>query len=151
MGYILELRKEIGHRPIIISGAGAILIDKNKKILLQKRRDNGYWDYPAGSMELGESFEDCARREVYEETGLICGKLEYFTDLSGKDYYYEYPNGDKAYIAGILYLCRDYTGEMKIQESEVITQEFFAADDLPANIIPHKRTLFDMIRVHLSA
>ena len=150
MGYILELRKEIGHRPIIISGAGAILIDKNKKILLQKRRDNGYWDYPAGSMELGESFEECARREVYEETGLICGKLEYFTDLSGKDYYYEYPNGDKAYIAGILYLCRDYTGEMKIQESEVITQEFFAADNLPANIIPHKRPLFDMIRVHLS-
>ncbi len=150
MGYILELRKEIGHRPIIISGAGAILIDKNKKILLQKRRDNGYWDYPAGSMELGESFEECARREVYEETGLICGKLEYFTDLSGKDYYYEYPNGDKAYIAGILYLCRDYTGEMKIQESEVITQEFFAADNLPANIIPHKRPLFDMIRAHLS-
>ena len=150
MGYILELRKEIGHRPIIISGAGAILIDKNKKILLQKRRDNGYWDYPAGSMELGESFEECARREVYEETGLICGKLEYFTDLSGKDYYYEYPNGDKAYIAGILYLCRDYTGEMEIQESEVITQEFFAADDLPANIIPHKSPLFDMIRAHLS-
>ncbi len=150
MGYILELRKEIGHRPIIISGAGAILIDKNKKILLQKRRDNGYWDYPAGSMELGESFEECARREVYEETGLICGKLEYFTDLSGKDYYYEYPNGDKAYIAGILYLCKDYTGEMKIQESEVITQEFFAADDLPENIIPHKRPLFDMIRAHLS-
>ena len=72
MGYVMELRKFIGSRPVIVAGAGVILVNEKNEILLQKRADNGFWDYPAGSMELGESFEECARREVYEETGLVC-------------------------------------------------------------------------------
>lgn len=35
--------------------------------MLQKRKDNGYWGYPGGSMELGESFEETARREALEQ------------------------------------------------------------------------------------
>ncbi len=108
MGYILELRKAVGSRPLIMAGAGVILINERNEILLQRRSDNGYWDYPAGSMELGESFEECARREVLEESGLECGRLEYLMDMSGEDSFYEYPNGDKVYLAGILYICRDF-------------------------------------------
>jgi mutator protein MutT len=136
MGYILDLRKTLGSRPLIMAGAGVILINENNEILLQKRADNGCWDYPAGSMELGESFEECARREVCEETGLVCGRLEYFMSLSGKDTFYEYPNGDKVFLAAILYICRDFSGEMKIQENEVITQKFFPVDKLPENSDP---------------
>ena len=94
MGYILELRKAIGSRPLIMAGAGVILINERNEILLQRRSDNGYWDYPAGSMELGESFEECARREVLEESGLKCGRLEYLMDMSGKDSFY----GDTVYL-----------------------------------------------------
>ena len=95
MGYILELRKVLGSRPVIMAGAGAIIINERNEILLGRRTDNGFWDYPAGSMELGESFEQCARREVWEETGLLCGRLELFMELSGEDSFYEYPNGDR--------------------------------------------------------
>ena len=136
MGYILELRKTLGSRPIIMAGAGVILLNDKNEILLGRRTDNGYWDYPAGSMELGESFEECARREVLEETGLACGKLEFLMDMSGEDSYYEYPNGDKVYLAGILYICRDFTGEMKVQEEEAYEQRFFPVDKLPENTPP---------------
>lgn len=149
MGYILELRKVLGSRPLIMAGAGAILVNKNNEILLQKRSDNGYWDYPAGSMELGESFEECTRREVLEETGLTCGELGYFMTLSGKDSFYEYPNGDQVYLAGILYICRDFSGEMKVQQEEVITQRFFAIDELPEDIVPHKKELFAKLREYI--
>ena len=131
MGYILDLRKELGSRPLITAGAGVLIINDKNEILLGKRTDNGYWDYPAGSMEIGESFEECARREVFEETGLTCGKLEYFMELSGEDTFYEYPNGDQVYLAVIIYICRDFSGELKVQEEEVYEQRFFSIDALP--------------------
>ena len=148
MGYILELRKTLGSRPIIMAGAGVILLNDKNEILLGRRTDNGYWDYPAGSMELGESFEECARREVLEETGLACGKLEFLMDMSGEDSYYEYPNGDKVYLAGILYICRDFTGEMKVQEEEAYEQRFFPVDKLPENTPPLKikARIFEKVR-----
>ena len=151
MGYILELRKTLGSRPLIMAGAGVIIINKDNEILLQKRSDNGYWDYPAGSMELGESFEECARREVLEETGLLCGKLEFFTELSGEESFYEYPNGDQVYLAGILYICRDYSGELKVQEDEVLEQSFFPADRFPEDIVPDKmkKRIFEKVKAYL--
>ena len=99
-------------------------------------------------MELGESFEDCARREVLEETGLTCGKLEFLMDVSGQESFYRYPNGDQVYIAGIVYLCRDFTGQMKVQEEEVAEQRFFPIDRLPENLVPGslKKRIFDKVR-----
>lgn len=151
MGYILELRKELGSRPLIMAGAGVIIINEKDEILLGRRTDNGWWDYPAGSMELGESFEECARREVLEETGLKCGKLEFLMDLSGSDSFYEYPNGDQVYLAGILYICRDYTGELKVQKEEVFEQDFFQIDHLPEGTVPDKikTRIFEKIREYL--
>ena len=153
MGYILELRRTLGSRPIIMAGAGVILLNDKNEILLGRRTDNGYWDYPAGSMELGESFEECARREVLEETGLACGKLEFLMDMSGEDSYYEYPNGDKVYLAGILYICRDFTGEMKVQEEEAYEQRFFPVDKLPENTPPLKikARIFEKVREYIKS
>ncbi|GAB6005942.1 hypothetical protein JCM12214_18420 [Geobacillus vulcani] len=47
MGYIEELRKIIGTRPIILAGAGVAVTDECGRILLQKRRD-GLWGLPGG-------------------------------------------------------------------------------------------------------
>jgi len=136
MGYILDLRKELGHRPLIMASACVIFINERNEILLQKRADNSFWGYPGGSMELGESFEECARREAQEESGLICEDLEFFTDESGTQTHYIYPNGDEIYVAGIVYICRKYHGVLKIQEEEVLEQRFFSEKDLPENLDP---------------
>ena len=152
MGYILDLRKELGSRPLIMVGAGVLIINDKNEILLGKRTDNDYWDYPAGSMEIGESFEECARREVFEETGLTCGKLEYFMELSGEDTFYEYPNGDQVYLAVIIYICRDFSGELKVQEEEVYEQRFFPMDRLPK--IPPlkiKTRIFEKVRNYIKS
>jgi len=149
MGYFMDIRKKLGQDPLIMAGAGVILINEKNEILLGRRADNGYWDYPAGSMELGESFEECARRETLEETGLTCGKLDFLMSLSGEDTYYMYPNGDKIYYAGLVYICFDFEGEMKVQEEEVTEQRFFPLDDLPDNLPPKKEAVYDRIREYL--
>ena len=103
-------------------------------------------------MEIGESFEECARREVFEETGLTCGKLEYFMELSGEDTFYEYPNGDQVYLAVIIYICRDFSGELKVQEEEAYEQRFFPIDALPE--IPPlkiKSRIFEKVRNYIKS
>ena len=50
-----------------------MLILKDGKILLGKRRGShgeGEYAFPGGHLEHGESFEDCARRETREESGI---------------------------------------------------------------------------------
>jgi 8-oxo-dGTP pyrophosphatase MutT (NUDIX family) len=69
MGYIMDLRKEVGTRPLIMAGACVILIDENQRMLLQLRNDNNCWGLPGGSLEIGETLEEVAIRELFEETG----------------------------------------------------------------------------------
>ena len=150
MSYLFTLRSSLGHAPLIAAGAGVVVVNERNEILLGRRSDNGYWDYPGGGMELGESFEECARREVLEETGILCGKMEILSELSGKDTFYMFPNGDQIYIAGLVFICFDYSGELKVQEEEVVEQRFFPIDDLPENTHPLKTEILAKVREYLN-
>ena len=75
MGYIMDLRKVVGHRPLLQVGASVIVVDECGRILLQLRSDNNTWGYAGGSVEIDENVEDTAKRELYEETGLIAKEL----------------------------------------------------------------------------
>ncbi len=59
-----------------------VIIERNGKILLGKRRGShgdGTWCFPGGHLEFGESWEDCAKREVKEETGLELSSISFIS------------------------------------------------------------------------
>jgi 8-oxo-dGTP diphosphatase len=71
-------------RPNSIKPAAAVaLFDAKDRILLLRRKDNDKWTMPGGTMDFGESLEQCAVREVHEETGFeiqITGLIGIYTD-----------------------------------------------------------------------
>ena len=136
MGYIMNLRKLVGSRPLIMVGACVIVLNKDNRILLQLRKDNNCWGLAGGSLEMGESLEQVAKRELLEETGLIANKLELFNVYSGEKLYYKYPHGDEVYNVVTAYICKDYEGLLNKEESEVQELYFFHFNELPSNISP---------------
>ena len=137
--YIMSLRKQVGHRPLLQVGASVIVEDETGRILLQLRHDNHCWGYPGGSVELDEVVEDAARRELLEETGLVAGEMSLFGIFSGPEYHYVYPNGDEVSNIDIVFLCRDYEGELKCEAGETDELRFFGPHELPENLSPPVR------------
>ncbi len=135
-GYISDLRKTVGRRPLIQVGASVIVENEKGEALLQLRSDNGCWGHCGGSVELDERVEDAAARELFEETGLRAKSLELFGIFSGPETHYVYPNGDEVSNVEIVYICREYEGELRPQKGEVEELRFFRFDSLPENISP---------------
>jgi ADP-ribose pyrophosphatase YjhB (NUDIX family) len=135
MDYILQLRQYIGHLPILLVGAAVLVLDQQDRLLMLKRFDNQCWGTPGGATEPGEVIEEAARRETFEETNLEIEEMSLFGVFSGPELYYKYPNGDEVYNVTIMYLSRNWRGEVKLND-EHTEWKWFAASDIPENVSP---------------
>ncbi|MBI2514615.1 NUDIX domain-containing protein [Candidatus Wolfebacteria bacterium] len=95
-------------------GVGVIVM-KDGKVPLGKRRGShgeGSWCLPGGHLEFGESWEDCAKREVTEESGVTIKNIRF--GAATNDIFEE---EGKHYIT--IYMLADWdSGELKITEPE---------------------------------
>ena len=52
-------------------GVAVALINQKNEILLEKRSDCGWWGVTGGKLDLGETVQDCAVREIKEECNVL--------------------------------------------------------------------------------
>ena len=135
MGYILELRKLIGHRPILACACGCLIFNEKKQVLLQKRSDDNLWGNPGGTMEPGETIYDTVIREIKEETNLDIEQedLKIFNIYSGEEQHHVYPNQDEIYFVNIIFEVHKVSGTLK-NDNESVELKYFDISNLLENI-----------------
>lgn len=148
MGYIQDLRRTLGPRPLIMVGAGVVHVGSDDRLLLILRTDNGLWGLPGGALEPGESLESAARRELAEETGLSAGRLEMLTVLSGPELFYRYPNGDEVHNVVAVFLADEVTGAERPCGVEAAEVRRFPLSDLPEDLDPVDRFAIEHYLAH---
>ena len=112
-----------------------VLILKNNKILLGKRHEDpekassllngaGTWTMPGGKLEFGETFEEGAKRETLEETGILLKTVKVIC-----------VNNDMvetAHFVTIGLFSDDFEGEPQVLEPDEITEwQWFDLNELP--------------------
>jgi 8-oxo-dGTP pyrophosphatase MutT (NUDIX family) len=136
MNYINNLRKHVGNQPLIMVGSTVLVLNSANRLLMMKRSDSGYWGVPGGSMELGETTEETARRELLEETGFEIGELTLFGVFSGQELYYRYPGGEEVYNVSIVYLAHGIDKTVNLLDGEHTDFQYFDLAQLPEKISP---------------
>ncbi len=120
--------------------AAVIVIDSTSRVLLGKRKEDGIWTTPAGGSNPGETPEDTAIRECFEESGLAIQKelLQLLPIIPTK-------NGKNCYC--FLYICSPghmVTSKLDPDE-EVKKWEWFEKDQIPNGLRDDPRR-FESVR-----
>jgi len=150
MTYVRELRALTGPRPLILAGASVLVLNDDGEVLLQRRTDNGNWGTPGGLLELGESLEDAARRELHEETTLTARALDLLYVASGPWTRVHLPNGDAFEQVTAVYVTRQWTGEPTPDGQEGAALRWFPPGAHPDRVGPVDRESLARLRELLS-
>jgi ADP-ribose pyrophosphatase YjhB (NUDIX family) len=135
VGYIEELRAAVGNYPLILVRPSVAIINKAGQVLLVKYQDHS-WGIPGGLMELGETTEECIRREVKEEIGIALKSIQLFDVYSGQELFTKLKNGHEYYNVVIAYICVDFEGEIQPDGVEVLDAQFYHLNEVPETTAP---------------
>ncbi len=102
--------REFPEAPLV--GVGAVIVHESRVLLVQRGREplKGHWSLPGGLIEVGESLQEAAVREVQGDTGLVVQPIELIELLDRI-----HRDGDRVRYHYVIadYLCRVTGGALK--------------------------------------
>ncbi len=126
--FILRLRERVGHDPLWLPGATAVILHEGR-VLLVERADNGRWAPVSGVVDPGEHPEQTVVREALEEAGVTCEVVGLaWVNVTEP---IRYPNGDVSQYLDLTYRCRWTGGEPHVGDDESLDARWYPLDDLP--------------------
>lgn len=125
------MREKVGPDLLLNPGVAALIHDAERRVLLQRRSDDGSWSLPAGAVDPGESPAQALVREVWEETGLKVAPLKLAGVFGGPGFLHVYPNGDRIDVFSAVFLCRVTGGNLEARDGEAAELRYVAPADVP--------------------
>ena len=118
-----------------------IIVMQNNQILLGKRKNSykaGMYGCPGGRLEIEESLEASAARELFEETNLTANHLEYLGVIRERQDGYNFIH--------FAYLCKEVEGTVHLKEPDKCESwNFYNLNSLPTPILPGHQAGIDML------
>jgi ADP-ribose pyrophosphatase YjhB (NUDIX family) len=141
--FVVTLRAKIGHDPLPLVGAIAVVFDDRGRVLMVRRADNHQWALVTGVIEPGEEPAVGALREIEEETGVVA-RVERLLGVSARELA-TLPNGDQVWWTSIMFHCRYVSGEARVNDDESIDVRWFELADLP-DLLPQQARALALAR-----
>ena len=132
-------------RPAVTADIAVLRLETLPEILLIQRKDAPFrqlWALPGGFMEMEETLEEAARRELLEETGIRAGELIRFDT-------YDEPKRDprgRTITQVFVMIWEEEMGRPKAG-SDASTLQWFGLNELPKLAFDHKQIVSDVIRM----
>jgi 8-oxo-dGTP pyrophosphatase MutT (NUDIX family) len=137
--FVVDLRAKIGHAPLWLAGATAVVLDGDR-ILLIRRSDTGEWAPITGIIDPGEEPAITLVREALEEAN-----VDIEVERMSSTWVIPavlYANGDQARYLDLTFRCRYLGGDPKPVDGEALEVAWYPIDELP----PMRREFRERIR-----
>ncbi len=127
--YIKTIRQLVGDTFIILNATSVVIVNELNQVLLQKRSDNHLWGLPGGLLELEESIEEGAIREVKEETNLDVRLTRFLGIFVNPCMTWRVT--DKAKVFAFSFAAEVIGGDLRVNDEESLEFRYFDSDKLP--------------------
>ncbi len=132
--------------PTTVHVVAIALIDRQGRVLLQKRRvggrHGGLWEFPGGKVERAETPESALIREIAEELGIVVAPADLYAE--GEEAEESSPGSDWPPLVLKLYRCACWRGEPCCLDAEEIGW-FIPADAAELPVPPLDRPFIERL------
>ncbi len=122
--HMQRLRSKVGHDLLLLPSVTVLVFDAEDRVLLVRHADRNVWVAPGGMVEVDESPQQAAQREMLEETGCAVELQNILGVYGGPEFRVHYRNGDQVAYVMTVFAARITSGKLRPDGLEALETRF---------------------------
>lgn len=127
--YIWKIRQKVGHDEIMSATTDVVPI-RDGKVCMVFNKDFQAWCFPGGHAELGLSWQEAARKELFEEAGIVADDADLKAFASASGYKIVYAEQDPVSLFSMTFVCEKFQEQDFEDVEEIAEKKWFAFDEV---------------------